>query len=44
MSVRELEDGLMWLMGEVYNEEQFLQRKRRYIDIVKTGMTAGWTA
>lgn len=42
MSVEELEDGLVWIMGQVYNEEQYLKRKRRYVDIVKRGMTVGW--
>jgi len=35
MSVDELESGLRWLFGEIYNEREFLARKRRYMEIVK---------
>lgn len=38
MSVCELEQGLRWLFGEVYNEREFLARKRRYMEIVKACM------
>jgi radical SAM superfamily enzyme YgiQ (UPF0313 family) len=34
MSVAELESGMRWLFGEIYNEREFLRRKRRYIDIL----------
>jgi radical SAM superfamily enzyme YgiQ (UPF0313 family) len=34
MSVEELESGMRWLFGEIYNEREFLRRKRRYIDIL----------
>jgi radical SAM superfamily enzyme YgiQ (UPF0313 family) len=36
MTVEELEQGLIWLFKEIYNEKEFLQRKRHYMDIVKT--------
>ena len=35
MSVDQLEAGLQWLFGELYNEREFLKRKRRYMEIVK---------
>jgi len=35
MSVAELESGLRWLFSELYNAEEFTQRKRRYMEIVK---------
>jgi radical SAM superfamily enzyme YgiQ (UPF0313 family) len=35
MSPEELEQGHLWLMGEIYNQEQYTKRKRHYIDIVK---------
>jgi radical SAM superfamily enzyme YgiQ (UPF0313 family) len=35
MSVEQLEEGLQWLFGEVYNERQFLRRKRHYMELVK---------
>jgi radical SAM superfamily enzyme YgiQ (UPF0313 family) len=38
MSVDELESGLRWLFGEVYNEREFLGRKRNYMEIVKGRM------
>ena len=40
MTVEELESGLRWLCAELYNDRQFNQRKRRYMDIVKQ-RTAG---
>jgi radical SAM superfamily enzyme YgiQ (UPF0313 family) len=36
MTPEELERGLFWILGELYNERQFLRRKRQYMDIVKT--------
>jgi radical SAM superfamily enzyme YgiQ (UPF0313 family) len=36
MTVEELEAGMRWLFEELYNEDQFLKRKRRYMEIVKT--------
>lgn len=38
MSVEELEQGLRWLFGELYNEREYLRRKRRYMEIVKERM------
>ena len=35
MTVEELENGLLWLFLEIYNEREFLKRKRHYMDIVK---------
>lgn len=40
MSVETLEKGLRWLFSEVYNERQFTDRKRRYMEIVKSGRRA----
>ena len=36
MTVRQLEEGLMGLFREVYNEREFAKRQRRYMEIVKT--------
>jgi len=36
MTVEALESGLRWLFAEVYNEREFLRRKRAYMEIVKT--------
>ena len=36
MSVEELEEGIMWLFQELYNEPAFLKRKRHYMEIVKS--------
>ncbi len=38
MTVDELESGLRWLFGELYNEREFIRRKRNYMEIVKTTM------
>jgi len=35
MSTAELEAGMRWLFSELYNEREFLQRKRRYMELVK---------
>ena len=35
MTVEQLEEGLRGLFGEIYNEREFLKRKRRYMEIVK---------
>ncbi|MBE9555175.1 MAG: B12-binding domain-containing radical SAM protein [Proteobacteria bacterium] len=40
MSVEDLETGLRWLFGEIYNEREFIRRKRRYIDILHANGTA----
>jgi hypothetical protein len=39
MSVEELEGGLRWLFGQLYNEREFIRRKRHYMDIVKAAMS-----
>lgn len=36
MAPEELEKGLLWLYREVYNEREYLRRKRHYMDIIKT--------
>lgn len=38
MSVKELEDGMQWLFGELYSDAAFQQRKRHYVDYVKDRM------
>ncbi len=38
MSVAELESGVRWLFSEIYNEREFLRRKRHYMEIAKTVM------
>ena len=43
MSVEELESGLRWLFSQIYNEREFIRRKRRYMDIVKTRLSEGAT-
>ena len=35
MSVAELEAGMRWLFSEIYNEREFLRRKRQYMEIAK---------
>jgi radical SAM superfamily enzyme YgiQ (UPF0313 family) len=35
MTPGELEAGLLWIYGEIYNEKEYLGRKRRYMDIIK---------
>jgi radical SAM superfamily enzyme YgiQ (UPF0313 family) len=35
MTVEELEAGLRWLFTEIYNEQEFTKRKRRYMELVK---------
>lgn len=35
MTPDELVEGHTWLMGEIYNSEQYTRRKRHYVDIVK---------
>lgn len=40
MSVEDLEGGLRWLFGEIYNEREFVRRKRRYMDILHANGTA----
>ncbi|HET9371169.1 MAG TPA: radical SAM protein [Vicinamibacterales bacterium] len=38
MSADDLEQGLRWLFGQIYNEREFLRRKRHYMEIVKAAM------
>lgn len=38
MTVEELEAGIRWLFQEIYNEREFLKRKRRYMELVKERM------
>lgn len=40
MSVDDLETGMRWLFGEIYNEREFIRRKRRYMDILHENGTA----
>ena len=35
MTVQELEEGMRRLFSEIYNEREFIKRKRRYMEIVK---------
>jgi len=39
MTVEELEGGLRWLFGQLYNEREFVKRKRHYMEIVKATMS-----
>jgi radical SAM superfamily enzyme YgiQ (UPF0313 family) len=36
MTVDELEAGLRWIFGELYNENMMRARRRRYVDLIKT--------
>jgi hypothetical protein len=36
--VEQLEEGIRWLFGEIYNEREFTRRKRHYMEIVKQRM------
>jgi radical SAM superfamily enzyme YgiQ (UPF0313 family) len=38
MSAADLETGLRWLFGEIYNAREFVARKRHYMEIVKQRM------
>lgn len=38
MTVKELEEGMMWLFKELYNHDEFIKRKRHYMDIIKLRM------
>ena len=38
MSVAELEQGMRFLFAEIYNESEFLRRKRKYMEIVKSAV------
>jgi len=35
MTAEELTEGHLWLMGQIYNQDQFTKRKRMYVDIMK---------
>jgi radical SAM superfamily enzyme YgiQ (UPF0313 family) len=35
MKPDELVEGHMWLMGEIYNQEQYTRRKRHYVNLIK---------
>lgn len=35
MTVDELEAGMRWLFGEIYNEREYTRRQRQYMEIVK---------
>lgn len=35
VSIEELEKGLLWLFKEIYTEEEYLKRKRYYMDTIK---------
>lgn len=36
MTVDELESGMRWLFGELYNEAEYARRQRHYMEIVKS--------
>jgi radical SAM superfamily enzyme YgiQ (UPF0313 family) len=36
MTVEQLEEGLRWLFGEIYNEREYMRRKRHYMELVKS--------
>jgi radical SAM superfamily enzyme YgiQ (UPF0313 family) len=38
MTVAELEQGMRFLFAEIYNESEFLRRKRNYMEIVKSAV------
>jgi len=38
MTAEELEAGMRWLFGELYNEREYIRRKRQYMEIVKARM------
>jgi radical SAM superfamily enzyme YgiQ (UPF0313 family) len=35
MTVQELESGMQWLFSELYNEREYIKRKRHYMEIVR---------
>ena len=35
MTVQELDEGMLWLFAQVYNEKEFIRRKRNYMEISK---------
>jgi len=38
MTVEQLEEGMRWLFGEIYNEREYARRQRQYMEIVKNRM------
>lgn len=40
MTAGELEEGHLWLMQQIYNQEQYDRRKRHYVDLMKDLMSA----
>ena len=40
MTPEELEEGHLWLMQQIYNQEQYDRRKRHYVDLMKGLMRA----
>ena len=38
MSVNNLETGLQWLFGEIYNDRELARRQRHYMDIYKNSL------
>lgn len=38
MTVKELEEGMMWLFKELYNHDEFIKRKRHYMELIKHRM------
>ncbi len=38
MTVEQLEEGVRWLFGEIYNKDQYVRRQRHYMEIVKNRM------
>jgi radical SAM superfamily enzyme YgiQ (UPF0313 family) len=41
MTPDELVEGHMWLMGEIYNQEQYTRRKRHYVNLIKNSQLPG---
>ena len=41
MTADELEQGHRWLMGQIYNQDEFTKRKRHYIELVKSLHASG---
>lgn len=38
MTVSELESGMRWLFGEIYNDAEYARRQRHYMELVKARM------
>jgi radical SAM superfamily enzyme YgiQ (UPF0313 family) len=41
MTPEELEQGHLWLMSQIYNQEQYTRRKRLYVELMKPLLPAG---